>query len=176
MDNLQKEIVDERRGQYIKTLEPTTVGSMSTFGLKVGVRTDLGTPTIVGIDPFPHPPIQHAVYPTASEQSRWVTTIRSQVVLVGFFSDSIQNIQPPRFDVGHSVTSPFRKQEIEWRRTHAETLKSFENEWVVLEGEKIIAHGDDPVQVIDEARSRGIRTPYIFFVEPKSEGFVNIGL
>jgi hypothetical protein len=104
-----------------------------------------------------------------------VTTIGSQVVRVGFSSDfPIQGIQPP--SVGHSVPSPFRKQEIEWRRTHAEILKSFENEWVVLEGEEIIAHGDDPVRVIEEARSKGIRTPYIFFVEPQSEDFVNIGL
>jgi hypothetical protein len=173
MENLQREIVDERRGQYIKTLEPTSVGSMGPFGLQIGGRTDLVTPT--GSDPFTPPPNQHAI----TRQSRWATIIGSQagfvVGLVGFSSDfPIQGIQPP--SVGLSVPSPFRNREIEWRRTHAETLKSFENEWVVLEGEEIIAHGDDAVRAIEEARSRGIRTPYIFFVEPQSEDFVSIGL
>jgi len=64
---------------------------------------------------------------------------------------------------------------LEWRRTHAETLQQFENEWVVLEGEEIIAHGSDAAQVIREAKSRGIKTPYIFFVEQESANFVRIG-
>lgn len=168
MDNLQKGVVDERRSQYVKTLEPTTVGSLSPFGLNGGRIVLMG-------DPFQPPPHQHAI----NRQSRWATIIGSQagfvVGLVGFSSDfPIQRIQLP--SVGHSVPSPFRKRELEWRRTHAEVLKSLENEWVVLEGEEIIAHGDDPVRVIEEARSKGIRTPYIFFVEPQSEDFVSIGL
>ncbi|MGH7826945.1 MAG: DUF5678 domain-containing protein [Candidatus Binatia bacterium] len=55
-------------------------------------------------------------------------------------------------------------------------LSSVEGQWVVLEGSEVIAHGEDPVQVINEAKSRGIRTPYIFFVEPRSEGLARIGL
>jgi len=70
----------------------------------------------------------------------------------------------------------FRAQELEWRRTHAETLKQFENEWVVLEGDTIIVHGSNPAHVIREARSQGIRTPYIFFVEPEASNVVRIGL
>lgn len=55
-----------------------------------------------------------------------------------------------------------RERELGWRRTHAETLRQFENEWVVLEGEDIIAHGADAAQVIREAKSRGIKTPTFF--------------
>jgi len=73
-------------------------------------------------------------------------------------------------------TASFRERELEWRRTHAETLRQFENEWVVLEGVDIIAHGADAAQVIREATSRGINTPYIFFVEPESDDSVRIGL
>jgi len=69
-----------------------------------------------------------------------------------------------------------RERELEWRRTHAETLRQFENEWVALEGEEIIAHNRDPVQVFEEARRRGIRSPYIFYVEPTDENIVRIGL
>jgi hypothetical protein len=175
MENLQKEIVDERRGQYIKTLDPATVGSMGTFGLKAGISPDLGSPTIVGSDPFPPPPIQHAI----NRQSRWTTIIGSQagfvVGLVGFSSDfPIQGIQPP--SVGNSVPSSFRNRELEWRRTHAIALRQYENQWVVLEGEEIVAHSSDAAQAIRQAKSRGIRTPYIFFVEPESDHSVRIGL
>jgi hypothetical protein len=65
---------------------------------------------------------------------------------------------------------------MEWRRTHAETLRQFENQWVVLEGERIIAHDSNAAQAIRQAKSRGIRTPYIFFVEPESDESVRIGL
>ena len=75
-----------------------------------------------------------------------------------------------------STASGFRERELEWRRTHTETLRQFENEWVVLEGEEIIAHGSDAAKVIGEAKIKGIRTPYIFFVEQESNDFVRIGL
>ena len=69
-----------------------------------------------------------------------------------------------------------RERELEWRRTHPETLRQFENEWVVLEGEEIIAHGSDAAQVIDEARAKEIKIPYVFFVEQKNENVIAIGL
>jgi hypothetical protein len=43
-------------------------------------------------------------------------------------------------------------------------LRSFAGQWVVLEGEAIVAHGKDPQQVVVEARAKGIRVPYIFYV------------
>ena len=57
-----------------------------------------------------------------------------------------------------------RAQELEWRRTHREVLRNFAGQWVVLEGEEVVAHGKDPQQVIVEARAKGIRVPYIFYV------------
>ena len=73
-------------------------------------------------------------------------------------------------------SSGFRERELEWRRTHAEALEQFENEWVVLEGETIIAHGSNAAHVIREARSQGIRTPYVFFVEPEVSNIIRFGL
>jgi hypothetical protein len=70
----------------------------------------------------------------------------------------------------------FRNAELEWRRTHSETLKLLENQWVVVEGAELVAHGRDPVVVIKEAKSKGVRTPYIFFVEPHSDNSFKIGL
>lgn len=83
-------------------------------------------------------------------------------------------IQPSSSTGG--LVGGYRTRELEWRRTHAEVLRGYANEWVALEGEEIVAHGSDPMQVITEARARGIRTPYIFFVEPFLEGVVRIGL
>jgi hypothetical protein len=72
--------------------------------------------------------------------------------------------------------SGFRELELEWRRTHAETLRQYENEWVVLEGEQIIAHGPDAAEVIQQAREKGIKKPFVFFVEQKIANVVTIGL
>ena len=60
--------------------------------------------------------------------------------------------------------SGHRTRELEWRRTHREVLRNFAGQWVVLEGEEIVAHGKDPQQVVVEARAKGIRVPYIFYV------------
>jgi hypothetical protein len=46
----------------------------------------------------------------------------------------------------------------------------------VLEGEEIIAHGNDPLQVVTEARAKGIQVPYIFYVDDTNEKVVKMGL
>ena len=74
------------------------------------------------------------------------------------------------------IAPDHRSQELEWCQTHREALQAFTSQWVVLEGEQVIAHGEDPVQVVTEARARGIKVPYIFYVEPRDEDVVRIGL
>lgn len=74
------------------------------------------------------------------------------------------------------VSSGHRSRELEWCRTHAEVLRQFAGQWVVLEGEEIIAHGNDLVQIVREARARGIRVPYVFYVEDIDEEVVRMGL
>ena len=70
----------------------------------------------------------------------------------------------------------FRSRELEWRRANPEALKAIAGQWVVLEGEEIIAHGHDLLQVDAEARARGIKIPYLFYVEAADENVVQIGL
>jgi hypothetical protein len=82
----------------------------------------------------------------------------------------------PGVVTGRSFSGGFRQRELEWRLTHATELRQYENQWVVLEGEEIIAHNSDAAEAIRQAKSRGIRTPYIFFVESASENVVRIGL
>ena len=72
-------------------------------------------------------------------------------------SDPVQLPQGP-------PTTGHRNQELEWRRTHREVLRNFAGQWVVLEGEEIVTHGEDPQQLVAQARAKGIRVPYIFYV------------
>lgn len=74
------------------------------------------------------------------------------------------------------TASRYRHQELEWRRTHGDVLRTFSGQWVVLERENIIAHGRDPVQVVREARIKGIQVPYIFYVETPTEDVAKMGL
>jgi Family of unknown function (DUF5678) len=74
------------------------------------------------------------------------------------------------------IISGHRSRELEWCRTHTEVLRQFAGQWIVLEGEEIVAHRDDPLQVVAEARAKGIRVPYIFYVEDTNENVVRMGL
>jgi hypothetical protein len=69
-----------------------------------------------------------------------------------------------------------RQREQVWRQTHGDILRGYAGQWLVLEGEEVIAHGDDPADLVRQARERGISSPYIFFVEPATPGVVKIGL
>ncbi len=71
----------------------------------------------------------------------------------------------------------FRERENAWRRTHSDAMSAYAGQWVVLEGEQIIAHGSDPAPLVARARERGIRSPYVFYVEPpRPPGVVKMGL
>jgi Family of unknown function (DUF5678) len=70
----------------------------------------------------------------------------------------------------------FRQREQEWCRTHGDVLRGYVGQWVVLEGEEIVAHGDDVTRLVEQARGRGIRSPYVFFIEPSEPGVAKIGL
>ena len=68
--------------------------------------------------------------------------------------------QTPR----RTPTTGHRSRELEWRQAHREVLRSFSGQWIVLEAEKIVAHGKDPQRTVAQARAKGIRVPYIFYV------------
>jgi len=69
---------------------------------------------------------------------------------------------------------PFRERETEWRRTHGDVLRAYAGQWLVLEGERIVAHGDDPAPLVARAREHGIRSPYV--EPPRAPGIVKMGL
>ena len=85
--------------------------------------------------------------------------------------DPALDTSPPRRLAGH------RRVEQAWRRSHQDLLVShYAGQWVVLEDEDIVAHGEDPVQLVERAREAGIEVPYVFYVDPPRPGIVKMGL
>ncbi|HEY6418511.1 MAG TPA: DUF5678 domain-containing protein [Candidatus Binataceae bacterium] len=73
--------------------------------------------------------------------------------------------------------SSVRVREMNFYRGHPDRFAEFVGEWVALEGETIVAHGNDPADVVEKAREKGIKIPFLLRVESKqgkNEG--NIGL
>lgn len=88
----------------------------------------------------------------------------------------IRGEQPSKAIPQTRSASGGRRIELEWRRTHREELLQYAGRYVVLEGEKIIAHGPDPRRVLAEARAKDIPIPYIFFVDDAPEDASRTGL
>ena len=69
-----------------------------------------------------------------------------------------------------------RKRELAWRRSHLDELQSrFAGQWVVLEGEEVVASSEDAARAIETARASGIAVPFVFFVERSRPGVVHLG-
>ena len=53
----------------------------------------------------------------------------------------------------------------------AENCEKYMNQWVCLEGDKLIAHGDDGRKVYQTAVAKGIKAPFIHYVEKEPEAY-----
>lgn len=69
-----------------------------------------------------------------------------------------------------------RTRELQWRQNNEQLLEALAGQWLVVEGDEMIAHGQDPVTLVTAARRRGIQVPFIFFVEPRAYDTIKIGL
>ena len=163
MEHIQREIEDERRSRLNNISHLTGVGSLGCWGVPAGLTSS-----------------GHGLFPIGG-----VNAPPRTVVVHMNFDDFIQRLTNENFapqiptgamrSVDRSKVRTLRQQEIEWRRAHPEVLQRFENKWVALEGQEIIAHGEDAADVIKVARARGIKKPYVFFVEPKDENVIMYG-
>ena len=156
MEVLQRPIEDERKTRLINFAPTTGVGSLGC-GLTMSGNTQADTR------------FWNLFNATPWESEHRVMVKSLHTGLVESFIDIVGRPTPwpvPRF----------RERELEWRRTHATELRRYENQWVVLEGESVIAHDSNAAQAIRQAKSLGIRTPYVFFVEPESDDSFKIGL
>lgn len=91
---------------------------------------------------------------------------------------SLPVVEPVNSDLRVPSHRPrFRERENACRRAHGQVLRAYSGQWLVLEGEQIVAHGDDPAPLVALARERGIQRPYVFYVEPsRPPGAVKMGL
>ena len=64
--------------------------------------------------------------------------------------------------------SPYidRSREMAWIAAHQE---EYAGQWVLLDGDRLIASGDDPLPFKEIARAEGIETPFIVHM-PKETG------
>jgi hypothetical protein len=69
-----------------------------------------------------------------------------------------------------------RTRELRWRQNNEQLLEALAGQWLVVEGDELIAHGRDPVTLVTAAKRRGIQVPFVFFVEPRTHDTVKIGL
>lgn len=58
-----------------------------------------------------------------------------------------------------------RDRELRWLQTNRELLRTYASQWIVLEGETIVAAGVDPAAVVRAARRSGIRIPFVHYVD-----------
>lgn len=55
-----------------------------------------------------------------------------------------------------------RAQEIEWIAKHR---CQYLGQWVALDGDRLIGHGDDPRSLVEKARSEGVERPLIIHIQ-----------
>jgi len=60
------------------------------------------------------------------------------------------------------------RRALKWIEDHKE---EFDGEFVLLEGENLIAHGTDPKPLYDLAREKGIETPFVKRIKAKELPF-----
>ena len=82
--------------------------------------------------------------------------------------------QMPRVEARPAASR--RARELRWRQENMQLLETLAGQWLVVEGDELIAHGQDPVSLVTAARRRGIQIPFVFFVEPRTRDTIKIGL
>jgi hypothetical protein len=64
------------------------------------------------------------------------------------------------------VPSRDRSAEIAWASSPD---AHFFGKWVVLEGRQVVASGSNPKQLYEDARARGLTSPFLIFVSPAEQ-------
>jgi hypothetical protein len=75
------------------------------------------------------------------------------------FADGLQSSAAIRL-----VTSRDRCKEMKWIDDHR---AAYANEWVAVEGDRLVAAGSDALQVFSSAKAEGIRSPFVVHVLPE---------
>jgi hypothetical protein len=129
VDLFQSEIIDEKKVRF--EFKPTGAGSIAPGGLGAGNLTPCSL-------------LQSSHLPAKTETQSIFAATFDELLNTEFRQAQTRGVRIPSLVVVRQPSSrQFRKAELEWRRTHSETLKSLKNQWVVVEGAELVAHGRD---------------------------------
>jgi hypothetical protein len=53
-----------------------------------------------------------------------------------------------------------------------ENQHNYVGKWIVLDGDKLIGYGDNPLPIVEKARSMGVKIPFVKRIEDTSEPFM----
>lgn len=71
---------------------------------------------------------------------------------------------------------PGRERELRWLARHVGQLSRYAGHWIVLEGDELIAHGEDYLATLAEARRKGVQVPFVERIAPDWPRASSMGL
>jgi hypothetical protein len=71
-----------------------------------------------------------------------------------------------RAEATQAIQLPDRSREQQWIAAHRD---EYLGQWLIVEGDRLIAHGPNARTVYDEARDTGIEAPFLIHVKPADE-------
>jgi Family of unknown function (DUF5678) len=54
----------------------------------------------------------------------------------------------------------------------ADNYQKYLGKWIVLDGNKLIGFGDNPLPIVQKARKEGVKIPFVKFIADNSEPFM----
>ncbi len=69
-------------------------------------------------------------------------------------------------DLDSEEPDPLRRREYQWINEHRD---EYSGQYVVIEGDQLVAHGNDGRQTLADARKAGIKIPFIAHIEASDE-------
>ena len=106
-----------------------------------------------------------------------IASVRGNLPLVAGLSAGVLFLSRSESEHPSRSQARRRERELRWLRTHREDLRKFAGQWIVIESEEIVARGPDAAEVVREARSKGVRVPFVYRVEgSRPKGVVYMGL
>ncbi len=56
----------------------------------------------------------------------------------------------------------------EWLQEHQH---EYVGQWIVLDGDRLVGNGNDPLPIAEQAKAQGVKIPFVHFVRDESEPF-----
>lgn len=112
---------------------------------------------------------ERAHYPTGDFDSVYeARRTRSQITSIGKLeeAESVMTDTNIRFlgmleEAQGELQVPSRHTEKAWVESHKEELRALADEWLVIDGEWLVAHSSDLVEAVRDAKARGVEIPYV---------------